>query len=146
MAIEIDDSAWPLVRVRFDQELSNQEWDRYLEQMSRYPDRREKYVTLTDGRRAATPDAGQRKRASELIAREHERTVRWNVANAVLVASPIIRGVITAIEWASPSPVPLKSFGGPEEAHAWLAERYADATGKGLPALNAGRPAFLRDR
>ena len=130
--ITVDDSEWPLVRVRFGDSISDPGWDEYLETLSRFPDRREKYVTITDARRAATPNASQRRRVSELIEREKERTVRWNVANAVIFTSPLLRGVITAIEWASPSPVPMKSFATPEEGRAWLAQRYEAVTGRPL--------------
>ncbi|MBO6935427.1 MAG: hypothetical protein JJ863_10650 [Deltaproteobacteria bacterium] len=128
----MDDSEWPLVRVTFGESIGDAEWAAYLDRMSTYPDRRERYVTLTDARSGATPNATQRKRASELIERERERTVRWNVANATVFTSPLIRGVLTAIEWAAPSPVPMKSFATPELAREWLAERYREATGKSL--------------
>ncbi len=100
--------------------------------MRSYPDRRERYVTLTDARSGATPNATQRRRASELIQRERERTVRWNVANAVVFTSPLLRGALTAIEWAAPSPVPMRSFATLVEARAWLDERYEEVAGQPL--------------
>ena len=132
MGITVDDAGWPIVRVRFGESMSDAEWSAYLERMSTFPDRRERYVTLTDGRNAATPNASQRKRASEVIERERERTRRWNVANALIFTSPLIRGVLTAIEWASPSPVPMKSFATPDDALAWLSERYEEVAGRPL--------------
>ena len=61
--ITVDDSEWPLVRVRFGDSISDPGWDEYLATLSRFPDRREKYVTITDARRAATPNASQRRRS-----------------------------------------------------------------------------------
>lgn len=131
----VDDSGWPLVRVRFPQTITDEAWSEYLGVLERFPDRREPYVTLTDGRGAPSPNASQRKLAAELIAREAERTKRWSVANAVVIDSALLRGVITAIEWAAPSPVPMKSFASLEEAAAWLDARYRERTGAPLPKV-----------
>ena len=138
--IRIDDSAFPLVVVTHPTTWTDDEWERYLTQMRSYPSRRERYVTLTDARGAGTPTAAQRRRAAEVMAEDQALSKRFNVANALVYDSALLRGMITAITWITPPPVPMQSFATPEPALRWLDELYAAATSAALPTWGRFRP------
>lgn len=121
--IRIDDSAFPLVVVVMPATWTDAEWEAYLTRMRSYPERRTRYVTLTDARGAGTPTAAQRKRAAEVMAEDQAISKRFNVANALVYESAILRGMITAITWITPPPVPMQSFATPRLALSWLDEQ-----------------------
>lgn len=121
--IRVDDSAFPLVVVVMPATWTDAEWEAYLTRMRSYPGRRTRYVTLTDARGAGTPTAAQRKRAAEVMAEDQAISKRFNVANALVYESAILRGMITAITWITPPPVPMQSFATPWLALSWLDEQ-----------------------
>ena len=114
--IRVDDSAFPLVVVVMPTTWTDAEWEAYLTRMRSYPERRKHYVTLTDARGAGTPTAAQRKRAAEVMAEDQAISKRFNVANALVYESAILRGMITAITWITPPPAPMQSFATPQLA------------------------------
>jgi hypothetical protein len=140
--IRVDESSFPLVVVSLPAEWSDAEWDAYLAQMRRFPTRRERYVTLTDARGAGTPSAAQRKRAAEVMAEDAALSKRFNVANALVFESAILRGMVTAITWLTPPPVPMQTFATPRQACEWLDGLFAQAAGHALPSWGA----FVADR
>jgi hypothetical protein len=52
---------------------------------------------------------------------------RHSVGVALVIPSPMIRGVLKAILWIEPMPQPHKLCAGEAEAVAWLKERLAAA-------------------
>ncbi|MBX3246854.1 MAG: hypothetical protein KF901_06715 [Myxococcales bacterium] len=129
MPIVIEDAAFPLVVVTLPKVWTETEWDTYLAQMRRFPARRRAYVTLTDARGAGTPSAAQRRRAAEVMAEDAETSRAYNVANALVFDSAILRGMVTAITWLTPPPVPMQSFATPALALAWLDDTFVARKG-----------------
>ncbi len=75
---------------------------------------------LVDGTHSEGLTAGQR-RYSAAFTKEHEALLRRVCrGQAVVIVSAIQRGVMTAIFWLAPSPVPIKAFGTRAEAEAHL--------------------------
>lgn len=142
--IRVDDSAFPLVIVALPSGWTDAEWDAYLARMRTYPERRTRYVTLTDARGAGAPTAAQRKRAAEVMAADQEVSKRFNVANALVFDSAILRGMVTAITWITPPPVPMQTFATPALALGWL-DRQRVARGD-EPLTTWGRFEHERER
>ncbi|MCB9603372.1 MAG: hypothetical protein H6724_15015 [Sandaracinus sp.] len=132
--IRVDDVAFPLVVVSLPSSWSEDEWESYLARMRTYPSRRERYVTLTDARGAGTPSAAQRKRAAQVMAEDEALSKRFNVANGLVFESALLRGMLTAITWLTPPPVPMQTFASPRQALEWLDGLYLSAQGTKLPS------------
>lgn len=77
------------------------------------------YVLIFDLTRAGLPNALQRQRLSSHV-RDHSEAIRRSVRGiGVLLTSPVVRGMVTAIFWVAPPPVPHRLFSARAEAIAW---------------------------
>jgi hypothetical protein len=77
------------------------------------------YVLIFDLSHAAIPDAVQRQKLSAHV-RDNDREIRrWVRGVGVVLTSSLVRGVVTAIFWVSPPPIPSKIFSTQSEAAEW---------------------------
>jgi hypothetical protein len=84
------------------------------------------YVLVFDLSHAAVPNALQRQQLAAHV-RDNEQDIRRSVRSVgVVLTSPIARGIVTAIFWVSPPPMPYRFFTTRAEAASW-AEALADA-------------------
>lgn len=68
---------------------------------------RSRYVSITDSSAVAgMPDAKTRTRMGDWAKSHEDEFRRWQVANALMVSSAIVRAGISAIHWLAPPPVP----------------------------------------
>lgn len=85
-----------------------------------------RYVLIFDLTHAAIPNAMQRQKLAAHV-RDNEQDIRRSVRSVGVVhTSPLVRGIVTAIFWVSPPPVPYRFFTTREEAASW-AESLVDA-------------------
>jgi hypothetical protein len=77
------------------------------------------YVLVFDLSRAAIPDAVQRQKLAAHVRDNDEAIRRWVRGLGVVLTSSLVRGVVTAIFWFSPPPVPSKIFSTRAEAAEW---------------------------
>ena len=89
--------------------------------MSALSRRSERYVIIHDARRAVRPSPKQRGLAAAQQKRDAERTARLLVGAALVVSSPLIASVVTAINWITPPLYPQKIFSSLDQAEAWAA-------------------------
>jgi hypothetical protein len=90
--------------------------------------RREPFVCIADGSKGVRISLGalERKALADFF-REQREALKESCLGIVTVSnSAIVRGVITAINWVSPLPVPGAVVGTRAEADRWAAERIAD--------------------
>ena len=122
-AIRFDDTQFPLVATEWpDGEITDAELEQWLAKCVAGWDRG-RQVALHLGMRASGLSSLQRKRMSE-FAKTNERTLaRVIIATAIVADSPMVRGVITAINWFAPPPYPQRVFSRRAEAETWLRER-----------------------
>jgi len=73
----------------------------------------------------AKAPATQRKALAEHLKRFGELSVRWYAGSALIVPSPWLRGVVTAVTWLSPPKFPYQLFSEPIEAERWAREQLA---------------------
>ena len=71
----------------------------------------------------AKAPATHRKALAEHIKRHEEFSARWNAGAALVVPSPWLRGLVTAVFWISPPKYPHMTFSDPIEAERWAAEQ-----------------------
>ena len=85
--------------------------------------RGELFGMITDGRLAPAPTALQRKRLAEDAKRNEARLARHMVASAVVVGSPLMKAIVTAVNWLAPPPYPVQVFTDVAPAEVWVRER-----------------------
>jgi hypothetical protein len=117
----VDDSKWPRVYVTWPGEpLDDADFEAAVLAMSKLLERGQRYVILHDARRAVRPTPKQRAFAAEQQKLDAEGTRRWLKGVALVTASPLISGVLTAINWITPPPYPMKTFSRLSDADAWM--------------------------
>jgi len=85
-----------------------------------------RYVLVFDLSHAAIPNAVQRQKLAAHV-RDNEQEIRRSVRSVgVVLTSPIARGIVTAIFWVSPPPMPYRFFTTRAEAASW-AQTLVDA-------------------
>jgi hypothetical protein len=105
--IRTDDSRWPLVVITFTQGFTNEDLERCFEANAELFERGEKFVTLRDLRNVmAMPTPVQREMARRWQARVRDELPRLCLGVAIVSDSAFIRGLVTAIAWASAPVIP----------------------------------------
>lgn len=103
--------------------------------------RKQPFVHLVDARSALRPDSLVRTKLAEFTAETLAETKLLQVANAIVLDSRLTAGVITALRWAVPSPVPEKYVASIAEGMAWL-EKHAKP--RGLVITSDARAFMVR--
>lgn len=139
MAIHIDDSAFPLVVIRYVGSTSDEEFQRYLSRMEELVvARREINAVILDASKADAATAKQRKMQADWMKGHEAALRRYCVGNAFVITSTVVRGALTAIFWLQPPAAPSSVFGSFAAAEAWALEQLAAA---GAPASPPRRAA-----
>jgi hypothetical protein len=121
--IEIDESRFPLVTVRFDGVVDDATFEAYLAGLQRMLGRREPYALVLDASTAGPAPAKQRRRQAEWMAANEADVARWSVGAAFVITSSLTRGLLTAILWIQPMPQPHTVVATRREAEQWARER-----------------------
>lgn len=120
----VDASKWPRVYVTWPSELLDDDgFESAVMAMSALLARSEPFVIIHDARRAVRPTPKQRAFAAEQQKRDTDGTRRLLKGVALVTASPLIAGVLTAINWITPPPYPQKVFSSLAAAEAWATEQ-----------------------
>ena len=104
--IAIDERGWPLVVIAFRGPVTDAEFDGYLSGQSARLRRREKLAVVIDAIQAGETPAKQRKKQAEWQREHHDELEHYMAGMAFAIASPMIRGILTAIFWMQPLPCP----------------------------------------
>jgi hypothetical protein len=119
-SIQFDDSAWPLVVLRYPKVIDHDDFMRHLERVVGYVKRREPWGMINDSRGSGHPNAKQRQAIANLYD-AHEDSVRgfWR-GTAIIFDSSVTVGVVTALTWLRPAPHPFKAFTDYDEGRSWV--------------------------
>lgn len=105
---------------------------------------RDRYVSITDTSLVAgLPDAKTRQRMAEWAKSHEEDLKRWQVANALIVPSPVVRAGLQAVHWFAPPPVPTAVETERKTSLDFL-RRHAAAAGLSTAGLDAFAQAPIR--
>jgi hypothetical protein len=77
------------------------------------------YILIFDLSHAAIPDAVQRQKLAAHLRDNDKEIRRWVRGLGVILTRPLVRGIVTAIFWVSPPPIPSKIFSTQSEAAEW---------------------------
>ncbi|AKF11786.1 STAS/SEC14 domain-containing protein [Sandaracinus amylolyticus] len=124
-SIRFDDSQFPLVVTEWpDGEITDAELEQWIAKCTAgWP--RGRQITLHLGMRATGLTSLQRKRMSEFAKTNERMLAKVIVATAIVADSPVVRGIITAINWLAPPPYAQRVFARRGEAETWLREQLA---------------------
>jgi len=125
MAIEVDDTTFPLLRVRFGPEWTQQQFDDYLGWYLARLRRRQWLAIVFDATQARAPSAVERRQQADFL-REHEALLKLHcVGAAFVISSTVIRGALTAIFWIQPPVFEYTVVPTVAEGTSWARQRLA---------------------
>ena len=126
--IRWDHQKSPLLICRFPAEWTDQEFENGLTELLDILAKQERVGLISDTTGAGRPTAKQRRFVADSVAK-NERIFRTRVAGwAIVVDSPVARGIIRAINWMHPAPFPLIMLGTMREAEEWVRAQLSIAT------------------
>jgi hypothetical protein len=109
----------PLFICRFPSEWTDQEYENGMADLLDILAKQERVGLISDTTQGAKPTAKQRRFTAESFAK-NDTVFRTRVAGwAVVVDSPVARGIVRAINWIHPPPFPLIMVGTMREAEEW---------------------------
>ncbi|MBX3185267.1 MAG: hypothetical protein KIT72_08320 [Polyangiaceae bacterium] len=85
--------------------------------------------------------AKQRRRVAEWMLEHHELIGQRILGAAVVVRNPVLRAMVTAVNWMAPPPYPQHLFAEQHEARAWVE---GQLTAAGIPLPTRQRSASPR--
>jgi hypothetical protein len=125
--IEVDDRHWPLVLYRFSGDVSLPELDDYLKRQDEMLQRKQMTGSLVLTDHVKMWDTPVLRRQADWIKRNEEMLRRYSVGAALIIQSPIVRGMLKALLWMQPMPQPHMVSGNVDEALRWLRSRFLAA-------------------
>jgi hypothetical protein len=125
--IDIDDRYWPLVLFRFSGDVSLPQLNEYLKRQEKMLERREMMGSLVLTDNLKLWDTPVLRRQAEWIKTNVEQLRRYSVGAALIIGSPVVRGMLKAVLWIQPMPQPHLVCSNVDEALAWLRARFLAA-------------------
>ncbi len=121
----IDMSFMPIFMVVHEGQLTDQEFADYLAETERslYGPESRKRVLIQDARNAGQSPPTQRKMQAEWLKKHEARLRNIALGTAFVIDSALVRGILTAILWLQPLPMPHEVCGTIEEALDWADKR-----------------------
>jgi hypothetical protein len=129
----LDDSRWPLVVFTAVGSQTEDEFEAYLADCDLLLRRREPHGVIFDGRRSTPIGPKLRQRMVAWLSRNDSLLRVYILANAMVMATPLQRGVFRAILWMRPLPFPYSVETTLEGARQFVCARL-EARGCPIPA------------
>jgi hypothetical protein len=139
--IQVDDSLWPLLLVRFVGVPTTPQVEGYLARMTGCLERGERYVSLLDSSRMTGMGPAEQRHLQAAWMKRHDATLRvLSQGTAFVITSPLVRLAVSVVFHIKPSHAPYLVAATLPEAAAWAANRLA--AGGLLPAAERVRERF----
>ena len=122
--VSFDDSLWPLLVVKFIGTTSDHEFEAYLEKMSAYLQRGDKYVCIYDSTEMKDSPLVHRQRQLEWLKANDAPLRQWMIGTGFIVTSPVIRLAMSVINQLNKPPCPSSAVANMKAALEWAAERF----------------------
>jgi hypothetical protein len=127
-----DDSGWPLFRIRLSQfGMSESEFFAYLKTVDDLFLRGDRFAVVIDARDAPIHTPKERQEIAQHIRASHARYPYRLAAMGIVMASPVQRGIFTAINWLAGPTYPMRPFRAVSDAEVWLREMLLVRKGSG---------------
>jgi hypothetical protein len=118
-----DENDWPIVRVTYRQSMTAGEAKQFYERLAGYLKRNQRFALLFDARPADVPSAQERAQIAEFWKETAADSSRLLAGVAVVLKTPVGRGVISVVLWAYTPPFPVRAFSTLFDGEKWLRER-----------------------
>lgn len=126
-AFQTDDSLWPLLIIRLEGRLSQEEMEALLAQRLRYLERGCRHVFLCDLSASHHSLAEHRHRVAQWIAEHEEPLNRLSAGSVYILHSPLLRVAFQVVIWLKPVRFPVLVAEDMRTALEWAAERFREA-------------------
>jgi hypothetical protein len=127
-----DDSGWPVFRIRLSHfAMSESEFSAYLKTVDDLFLRGDRFALVIDARDAPIPTPKERQEIAQRMRASHARYPYRLAALGIVMASPVQRGIFTAINWLAGPTYPTRPFRAVNEAEVWLREMLLVRKGSG---------------
>lgn len=128
MPILFDASLSPVFVTTSVGQASEDEWRYHLQDLSRQVlQRSQPYAFVIDATDAGGPPSATQRRLQADWMRANAATIKtFCKGGAFVFASPVVRGIVTAIHWIAPPLYPFATFAKKTEAIAWCRAKLAD--------------------
>lgn len=128
MAYAIDDSRWPLVVAQVTEfVLEPRALEASYRKLEEILARQQPFLLVFD-MRGASSSSSRRRKLLEWCEKNEDALTRYLVAGAVVAASSVEQGFVTAALWIRSPPWPMRVFADPGDAEAWLRENHMHLT------------------
>jgi hypothetical protein len=115
---------WPLVLFRFSGDVSLTQLNDYLQRQEAMLARREMMGSLVLTEDLKLWDTPVLRRQADWIKQNVELLRRYSVGAALIIASPVVRGMLKAVLWLQPMPQPHFVTANVDQALDWLRTRF----------------------
>ena len=138
--VEVDDAAWPLAVMVVPARLDAPAIMSMFRGMDWLFARGSRFALVVDTRALSRlPNAVERRLLVQELSNRDALEARFNVGNGIILTSMMARGVLTAIQWLRPTPVPQTFVATHAEGVAWCCGRLRAAGVELSPAAEALR-------
>ena len=121
----MDRTQSPLLRVTLYSEVTDADFQVYLEDSDRVVRDGKPYALVYDATRGHGLSVLQRRRQSQWIRDNDASLRRLCLGGSFAITSTLVRGALTAVLWVAPFPFPHIVVGSVAEAEDWLRDRLA---------------------
>ncbi len=136
--IEIDDSLWPLLTIRYRGITTTSQYAELLAARSRYLDRHERHLILHDMSQSSSSNSAEQRRLQvEWTKQEDARMRQWVVGIAFVTDSLPLRLLLSVIYHVRPLTTPHAIFPRVSEALPWIVAQLRQS------GLKLGGPSLL---
>jgi hypothetical protein len=125
--ISIDADRWPLVIYRFSGEVSLPQLEKYLQKQDELLARHQPTGSLGLAEDMKMWEPALLKRQAAWIKQNEPLLRKYSVGAALVMPSPVVRGMLKAILWMQPMPQPHTVCSNTGDALGWLGARFAEA-------------------
>ena len=123
-SIEIDESLWPVLTIRYRGVTTTAQFAELLAARSRYLDRHERHLVIQDLTQSSSMTSSEQRRIQlEWLKKEGERMRQWVVGTAFVTDSAPLRLLLSVIHHLRPLPMPYMIFPRMSEALPWVSAR-----------------------
>jgi hypothetical protein len=123
--IHIDEKHWPLIVFRFSGSVSLSQLEEYLARQDKMLARKQTMAALVLTENLKVWDSATMRRQADWMKANVAEVKKYNVGAALVIDSPLVRGMLKAVLWMQPMPQPHHVTGSVEEALHWVLARLA---------------------
>src|SRR5256885_16434994 len=121
--ITIDEKYWPLVVFRFEGAITMAQLEEYLKRQEDLSARQSQTVALVLTKNLRMWETAVLRRQAEWLKQHRDEVARMSLGAALVIESPIVRGMLKALLWLQPMPQPHFVTNSIAPALAWLRVR-----------------------